>query len=253
MHQCRFRFHYTGSDCTTVRIATVTPRSGLNSQSFPNQSTLIPWLGYLPVPAFRCNGTGTSVAELCYVDRPERPTGMSVDRISRSSAIQAAKIDYLALIQPSVIVVIRNTVVITRPQWTPRNPGRSIIEGYKPGRPEVERKGRSRQPAPPVTCAAIPSTVVIGKPSPGFIGNPGPPPYRPIAPTTHRVWRPRNADRIRNPCNAIGFYVNPMPIPIQIGCSDIDVIRQILPAGTSDGVCIPPIGPFIPTIPTIVT
>jgi len=183
-----------------------------------------------------------------YIHGPESPPGIPVDGMSRIPVVYLTQITEMLVIQPLVIVVIVYAVIISRPQRTPRNPGRPVIEGNEPRRPEVKGEGWSRQPAPTESRAAIPSPVMVRKPAPRLIGNPGPSPYRPIAPAADGIGRPGNTYGKRHPRSAIGFHCHPPPIAVQFGRSNIHITRQIAPAGVHGVTGVAAIVPFIPGV-----
>ena len=105
-------------------------------------------------------------------------------------------------------------------EWIPTIVIANIDEYYQRGSPPavIAQVCTARTPRP-VTAVIHPSSVVIWRPSPGFITYPGPTIWRTPYPVTISIWRPINVvdgGRMRSPDPAIVGRVGPITVCIEI-------------------------------------
>jgi hypothetical protein len=114
-------------------------------------------------------------------------------------------------------------------EWIPTIVVADIDEYYKRGSPPtVIAEVRTPRTPCPVTVVIHPSSIVIWRPSPGFITHPGPTIRRTPYPVTVSIWRPINVDvngaRVRSPDPAVVGRVSPIAVCIEILCTPNVVI-----------------------------
>src|SRR5438105_4486951 len=106
---------------------------------------------------------------------------------------------------------------------------------------------QARVPAPAEAGLIEPAAVVIRRPTPGIVADPGPSiPVFP-SPAARLVWSPIRAYSGGPPHRAVGFYILPRAVLIEI-LGAVDSGADILTAGRLQKATVPIVAPAIPLI-----
>lgn len=117
------------------------------------------------------------------------------------------------------------------------------------GRPNrVIRRVHSDRPRPPGPAAAInePAAIVVRRPAPGLIRNPGPTVVGLIDPAAGAVWRPARVLR-RHPDAAIVGDFGPNAVVIEIFRAGVVAVGVVPTSGVANG----PVAIAIPSVPIV--
>jgi len=135
-------------------------------------------------------------------------------------------------------------------EWIPTIVITHIDEDYERGSPPavIAEVGTPRTPRP-VTVVIHPSSVVIWRPSPGFITHPGPTIRRTPYPVTISIWRPINVvdgARMRSPDPAVVGRVTPIAVCIEIlGAPNVFIIVLGVVAKSLSQITLAVVYPFV--------